>query len=83
MPAGWAAIIGLNIFLPMYLQTVIGLSPTSAGLSLMVLMMSLNSAAGLGGQALGTREALQDPANSDAGDLDRRAHDPVAAGGHA
>ena len=50
---GWAAIIGLNIFLPMYLQTVIGLSPTSAGLSLMVLMMSLNSAAGIGGQILG------------------------------
>ena len=31
---GWGAIIGLNIFLPMYLQSVIGLSPTSAGLSL-------------------------------------------------
>src|SRR5215813_13270216 len=50
---GWGAIIGLNIFLPRYLQSVIGLSPTSAGLSLMVLMMSLNTAAGLGGQLLG------------------------------
>jgi MFS family permease len=50
---GWSAIIGLNIFLPIYLQSVIGLSPTSAGLSLMVLMMSLNSSAGLCGQVLG------------------------------
>ncbi len=29
---GWGSIIGLNIFLPMYLQSVIGLSPTDAGL---------------------------------------------------
>src|SRR5262245_399243 len=50
---GWASIIGLNIFLPIYLQSVIGLSPTSAGLSLMVLMVSLNSSAGLAGQVLG------------------------------
>ena len=50
---GWAAIIGLNIFLPMYLQSVIGMSPTNAGLSLMVLMMSLNTSAGLAGQLLG------------------------------
>jgi EmrB/QacA subfamily drug resistance transporter len=50
---GWGSIIGLNIFLPMYLQSVIGLSPTNAGLSLMVLMVSLNSAAGLSGQLLG------------------------------
>ena len=50
---GWSAIIGLNIFLPLYLQSVIGLSPTYAGLSLMVLMMSLNSSAGICGQVLG------------------------------
>ncbi len=50
---GWSAIIGLNIFLPIYLQSVIGLSPVCAGLSLMVLMMSLNSSAGLAGQVLG------------------------------
>jgi MFS family permease len=50
---GWASIIGLNIFLPMYLQSVIGLSATYAGLSLMVLMVSLNSSAGLCGQVLG------------------------------
>jgi predicted MFS family arabinose efflux permease len=50
---GWSAIMGLNIFLPMYLQSVIGLSPSTAGLSLMVLMMSLNTSAGLAGQLLG------------------------------
>ena len=30
---GWSAIVGLNIFLPIYLQSVIGLSPTDAGLA--------------------------------------------------
>jgi EmrB/QacA subfamily drug resistance transporter len=50
---GWASIIGLNIFLPMYLQSVIGLSPTDAGLSLIVLMVALNTSAGLAGQVLG------------------------------
>ena len=29
---GWSAIVGLNIFLPIYLQSVVGLSPTDAGL---------------------------------------------------
>lgn len=50
--AGWSAIAGLNIFLPIYLQSVIGLSPTDAGLSLIVLMASLNISAGIGGQIL-------------------------------
>jgi len=50
---GWGSIIGLNIFLPMYLQSVIGLSPTDAGVSLMVLMVSLNASAGIAGQILG------------------------------
>jgi EmrB/QacA subfamily drug resistance transporter len=50
---GWAAIIGLNIFLPMYLQSVMGLSPTSAGLCLMVLMATLNASAGVTGQIIG------------------------------
>jgi EmrB/QacA subfamily drug resistance transporter len=50
---GWGSIIGLNIFLPMYLQSVIGLSPTEAGLTLIVLMVSLNTSAGLAGQLLG------------------------------
>lgn len=50
---GWGAILGLNIFLPMYLQSVIGLSPTNAGLSLMVLMVTVNTAAGVAGQIYG------------------------------
>jgi EmrB/QacA subfamily drug resistance transporter len=49
---GWGSIIGLNIFLPMYLQIVIGLSPTHAGLSLIVLMVTLNLSAGFAGQVL-------------------------------
>jgi MFS family permease len=49
---GWSAIAGLNIFLPIYLQSVVGLSPTDAGLSLIVLMVSLNISAGIGGQVL-------------------------------
>jgi predicted MFS family arabinose efflux permease len=50
---GWGSIIGLNILLPMYLQRVTGLSPTSAGLSLILFMVSLNASAGLAGQVLG------------------------------
>ncbi len=50
---GWGSIIGLNIFLPMYLQGVMGLSPASAGLSLVVFMVALNASAGLAGQVLG------------------------------
>ncbi|HEY6256694.1 MAG TPA: MFS transporter [Xanthobacteraceae bacterium] len=50
---GWGSVVGLNIFLPSYLQTVIGLTPTDAGLSLMVLMVTLNISAGLAGQVLG------------------------------
>jgi EmrB/QacA subfamily drug resistance transporter len=50
---GWGSIVGLNVFLPMYLQGVMGFSPTQAGLSLMVLMLALNTSAGLAGQVLG------------------------------
>jgi MFS family permease len=50
---GWSAIVGLNIFLPIYLQIVVGLSPTDAGLALIVLMVSLNTMAGIGGQVVG------------------------------
>jgi EmrB/QacA subfamily drug resistance transporter len=49
---GWGSIVGLNIFLPMYLQAGIGMSPTNAGLSLIVFMVSLNVSAGLAGQVL-------------------------------
>ena len=50
---GWGSIIGLNIVLPIYLQGVMGLTPTSAGLSLVVFMVALNSSAALAGQVLG------------------------------
>ena len=47
---GWGAIIALNVFLPIYLQSALGWSPTSAGLSLVILMLTLNSTAGLSSQ---------------------------------
>jgi len=50
---GWGSIIGLNIFLPTYLQSVVGLSATEAGLSLMMLMIALNVSAGVSGYILG------------------------------
>jgi hypothetical protein len=49
---GWAAIVGLNIFLPIYLQSILGYSAAAAGLSLIVLMATLNISAGLAGQWL-------------------------------
>jgi EmrB/QacA subfamily drug resistance transporter len=53
---GWGAIIGLNIYLPSYLQTVLELSATQAGLSLMVLMAAVNISAGFAGQLIGRTE---------------------------
>jgi MFS family permease len=50
---GWGPIIGLNIFLPMYLQSALGWSPTDSGLALIVLMVTLNTSAGLSSQMLG------------------------------
>lgn len=50
---GWGAILGLNVFLPMYLQSALGWSPTSAGLSMVILMVMLNVSAGISSQLLG------------------------------
>jgi MFS family permease len=50
---GWGSIVGLNIFLPMYLQTVLGWSATDSGLSLIILMVTLNASAGLSSQIIG------------------------------
>ena len=50
---GWGAMISLNVFLPMYLQSALGWSPTSSGFSMMILMVTLNVSAGLSGQILG------------------------------
>jgi len=53
---GWSSIVGLNIFLPIYLQNVAGLSATRAGLSLMILMIALNISAGSSSYMLGSFE---------------------------
>jgi MFS family permease len=50
---GWGSIIALNIFLPMYLQTVLRWSATDSGLSLVILMVTLNASAGLSSQVIG------------------------------
>jgi MFS family permease len=50
---GWASIVGLNIFMPQYLQNVIGLTPTGAGLTLVIFMIALNISAGTAGYVLG------------------------------
>ncbi len=42
---GWAAVMSLNIYLPMFLQAVHGLSPSSAGLHLIGLMTTVNLSA--------------------------------------
>jgi hypothetical protein len=50
---GWGSIVCLNIFLPMYLQSALGWSATSSGLSLVILMVTLNISAGLSSQLIG------------------------------
>lgn len=50
---GWGSLIGLNIFLPMYLQSELGWTPTDSGLSLIILMGTLNASAGLTSQLIG------------------------------
>jgi EmrB/QacA subfamily drug resistance transporter len=53
---GWGPIVGLHIFLPMYLQNIIGMAPASAGLSVLVLSVALNVTAGITGTILPRRE---------------------------
>ena len=50
---GWGSIVGLNIFMPQYLQNVAGLTPTAAGLTLIIFMLALNISAGTSGHLLG------------------------------
>jgi MFS family permease len=49
----WGALIGLNVFLPMYLQSALGWSATASGLSVIVLMVTFNASAGLSSQLIG------------------------------
>jgi len=53
---GWGPIVGLHIFLPMYLQNIVGLAPASAGLSVLMLAVTLNITAGITGTILPRRE---------------------------
>ena len=53
---GWGAMIALNVYLPIYLQVVVGYSPVDAGLFLMVAMVSMNVSA-LAGAQLAARVA--------------------------
>ena len=50
---GWSSIVALNIFMPQYLQNVAGLTPTAAGLTLVIFMIALNISAGTSGYVLG------------------------------
>jgi MFS family permease len=50
---GWGSILALNIFLPMYLQSTLGWSATDSGLSLVILMVTLNTSAGVSSQLVG------------------------------
>jgi EmrB/QacA subfamily drug resistance transporter len=49
---GWGPIVGLHIFLPVYLQNVVGMAPASAGLSVLMLAVMLNISAGVTGTIL-------------------------------
>ena len=49
---GWAPVVGLHIFLPVYLQNVVGMAPASAGLSVLMLAVTLNISAGITGTML-------------------------------
>jgi EmrB/QacA subfamily drug resistance transporter len=53
---GWGPIVGLHVFLPIYLQNVVGMAPASAGLSVLVLAVTLNLSAGITGTILPRRE---------------------------
>jgi EmrB/QacA subfamily drug resistance transporter len=49
---GWGPIVGLHIFLPIYLQNIVGMAPAAAGLSVLMLAVALNVSAGVVGTVL-------------------------------
>jgi EmrB/QacA subfamily drug resistance transporter len=53
---GWAPIVGLHIFLPVYLQNIVGMQPAAAGLSVLMLAVALNISAGVTGTILPRQE---------------------------
>jgi EmrB/QacA subfamily drug resistance transporter len=52
---GWAPVVGLHIFLPIYLQNIVGMQPAAAGLSVLMLAVTLNISAGVTGTILPTQ----------------------------
>ena len=46
---GWGPIVGLNIFLPVYLQNIVGMQPATAGVSVLLLAVTTNISAGITG----------------------------------
>jgi MFS family permease len=52
---GWGPIVGLHIFLPVYLQNIVGMQPATAGLSVLLLAVTLNTSAGITGTILPSR----------------------------
>ena len=52
---GWAPVVGLHIFLPIYLQNIVGMQPAAAGLSVLTLAVTLNIIAGVTGTILPTQ----------------------------
>jgi EmrB/QacA subfamily drug resistance transporter len=49
---GWAPVVGLHIFLPVYLQNIVGMQPATAGLSVLLFAVTLNISAGITGTIL-------------------------------
>lgn len=47
---GWGGIVGLNIYLPIWLQTMSRMTPTESGLALMIVMVAVNAGALAGAQ---------------------------------
>ena len=69
---GWAPVVGLHIFLPVYLQNIVGMPPASAGLSVLGLAVALNISAGISGTILPTRKHYKRIPMMRAGAGDRR-----------
>lgn len=53
---GWGPIVGLHIFLPIFLQNIHGMQPATAGLSVLMLAVMLNVSAGITGTLLPRQE---------------------------
>ena len=53
---GWGPIVGLHIFLPIYLQNIVGMAPALAGITVLMLAVTLNVSAGVNGWLLPRRE---------------------------